>query len=68
MIIASSVPTLLSEIIKMSQDVASEARWIEYYAHLNPADVECIEDCVRCIMDDCKVILANIEDLKGEEI
>ena len=66
--IGYSVPTLLASIIKQAQDVAIEARWIEYYAHLNPADVECIEDCVRCIMDDCKVILANIEDLKGPEI
>ena len=70
MIIASSVPTMLGEIIKQAQEIASEGRWLEYYAHCNTNDttINCLEDCVHNIEDCLKVIKENIEDLKGEEV
>lgn len=70
MIIASSVPTILNDIIKLAQGIASEARWMEYYAHCqqNEDQIGAIEDTVFCIEESIKAIKASIEDLKGEEV
>ena len=70
MIIASSVPTLLADIIKQAQDIASEARWMEYYCHAqqNEDQIGAIEDTVFCIEQSLISIKQSIEDLKGEEI
>ena len=70
MIIASSVPTILHDIIKNAQNIASEARWMEYYAHCqqNEDQIGAIEDTVFCIEESIKAIKASIEDLKGEEV
>ena len=70
MIIASSVPTILHDIIKQAQNIASEARWMEYYCHAqqNEDQIGAIEDTVFCIEESIKAIKASLEDLKGEEI
>ncbi len=70
MIIASSVSTLLNDIIKQAQNIASEARWMEYYCHAqqNEDQIGAIEDVVFCIEESLKAIKESIEDLKGEEL
>ena len=70
MIIASSVPTLLNDIIKQAQNIASEARWMEYYCHAQQNDdqIGAIEDTVFCIGESLKAIKQSIEDLKGDEV
>ena len=70
MIIASSVPTILHDIIKHAQNIASEARWMEHYAHCqqNEDQIGAIEDTVFCIEESIKAIKVSIEDLKGEEV
>lgn len=70
MIIASSVPTILNDIIKHAQNIASEARWTEFYARCqqNEDQIGAIEDTVFCIEESIKAIKANIEDLKGDEV
>lgn len=59
--------TLLLGIIRQAQEIASEGRWMEYYAH-TPADFECVEDCVHNIEDCLKAIKENLEILKGESL
>lgn len=68
--IGYSEPTLLAGIIKQAQDIASEARWLEYYSHCAVSDttVGCLEDCVRNIEDSLVAIKENIEHLKGEAL
>ena len=66
MIIASSEETLYNDIKKQLGDIQSEHDWAVHYRHQK--DVECLEDCVRNIMDSCKAIMESIEDLKGEEM
>ena len=70
MIIARSVPTILLDIIKNAQNIASEARWMEHYCHAKPDEnqIGAIEDTVFCIEESIKAIKASIEDLKGEEV
>jgi hypothetical protein len=70
MIIASSVPTILHDIIKHAQNIASEARWMEHYAHCqqNTEQIAMLEDTVFCVEESIKAIKASIEDLKGEEM
>lgn len=53
--IGYSESTILLEIIRQAQQIASEARWLEHYAH-TPAEIECVEDCVHCIEDSLKAI------------
>jgi hypothetical protein len=66
--IGYSVPTLLGGIIKQAQDIASEARWMEYYAHAqqNEDQIGAIEDTVFCIEQALIAIKENIEHLKGK--
>ena len=68
--IGYSVPTLLAGIIKQAQEVASEGRWLEYYAHCqtNDTTINCLEDCVHNIEDCLVAIKENIEHLKGREM
>ena len=66
MIIASSEETLYNDIKKQLGDIQSEHDWAVHYRHQK--DVECLEDCVRNIMDSCKAIMESIENLKGEEL
>ena len=70
MIIASSVPTLLADIIRQAQNIVSEARWMEYYCHAKQDEnqIGAIEDTVFCIEESIKAIKSSLEDLKGEEI
>ena len=70
MIIASSVPTILHDIIKNAQNIASEARWMEHYCHAqqNEDQIGAIEDTVFCIEESINAIKASIEDLKSPEI
>ena len=69
MIIANSVPTILLDIIKNAQNIASEARWIEHYCHAKQDEdqIGAIEDTVFYIEESIKAIKASIEDLKGDE-
>ena len=66
MIIASSEETLYNDIKKQLGDIQSEHDWAVHYRHQK--DVECLEDCVRNIMDSCTAIMESIENLKGEEM
>ncbi len=68
--IGYSVPTLLGNIIKQAQDIASEARWMEYYAHCqqNEDQIGAIEDTIFCIENALTAIKENIEHLKGDEM
>lgn len=65
-----SVPTLLNGIIKQAQDVASEARWLEHYAHCQQSktQIEDMENCVYEMEQHLYVIKSYIENLKGEEM
>jgi hypothetical protein len=66
MIIACSEQTLYSSIAKQLGDIQSEHDWAVHYRHTK--ELECLEDCVRNIIDSCKVILENIDDLNGEKL
>ena len=68
--IGYSIPTLLAGIIKQAKDIASEARWMEYYAHCqqNKDQIGAIEDTVFCIEQALVAIKENLEYLKGEEM
>lgn len=66
MIIGYSEQTLWLAICKQMTEAKSEMEWLQYYVAHN--EVECVEDCVRNIMDNCTAILENIENLKGEEL
>ena len=70
MMIGYSVPTILSAIIKQAQDIASEARWIEHYAHLAPSaeQIADIENCVAEIKNSLLAIACELHNLKGEEM
>lgn len=70
MIIGYSVPTILNEIAKLSQDIASEARQIEHYAHCeqNAMQIYDIDNCVSEIGNSLIEIKVMLENLKGEEI
>ena len=68
--IGYSAPTLLGGIIKQAQDIASEARWIEFYCHSKQDEnqIGAIEDTVFCIEQALIAIKENIEHLKSEEM
>lgn len=68
--IGYSVPTILGAIIKLSQDIASEARWIEHYAHCeqNETQIYDIDNCVSEIGNSLVEIKVMLENLKGEEM
>ncbi len=70
MIIAQSVPTLLGGIIKQAQDIVSEARWMEFYAHGPQTEdqIAMLEDTVFQIENALIAVKANIADLKGEDL
>ena len=70
MIVASSVPTILLDIIKNAQNIASEARWMEHYCHAKQDEnqIGAIEDTIFCIEESIKAIKASVEDLKSPEI
>lgn len=58
--------TLWLAICKQMVEAKSEMEWLQYYVARN--ETECVEDCVRNIMDNCTAIMENIEHLKGEEL
>ena len=68
--IGYSVSTLLHGIIKQAQDIATEARCMEHYAHCqqNEDQIGAIEDTVWCIENALIEIKRNIEMLKGEDM
>ena len=66
MFIGYSPETLWNNIAKQYHDIDSEHRWLKHYTETK--EVECVEDCVRNIIDSCTAILENIDHLKGEEV
>ena len=62
-----SVDTLRRNIAVQAEQIESESKWLAHYIAHEPSEVECLEDCVRNIMDSCTAILENTEYLKGEE-
>lgn len=66
MIIGYSEATLWSALKKQIQEIENEKQWLRMYAV--EKDIDCVEDCVRNIMDSCKAITENIEHLKGEKL
>ncbi len=66
MIIGYNPKDLWRNISKQLGDIQSEHDWAAHYRYTK--EIECIEDCVRNIMDSCTAILENIEHLKGEEL
>ena len=63
-----SVDTLRRNIAVQAEQIESENKWLAHYITREPGEVECIEDCVRNIMDSCTAILENTEYLKGEQL
>lgn len=55
-------PVLLLEIIRQSQEISSEAQWLEHYTHNRDAD--CVEDCVNQIESGLNSIKAILEKIK----
>ena len=68
--IGYSVPTLLNDIIKQAQEIASEARRVEYYSHCqqNAEQIADIENCVLNIEQALENIKENLQYLKDEEM
>lgn len=66
MIIGYSEETLWNNIAKQLGEIHSESNWAICYK--NTKEVECVEDCVRNIMDSCTAIMENLEYLKSEKL
>ena len=66
MFIGYSEETLWSNILRQVEEIKSEYAWLAQYQR--DKNVDCVEDCARNIMDSCKAILENIENLKGETL
>ena len=66
MIIGYNPKDLWRQIAKQQLEIRDEADWLNHYTAT--AEIECVEDCVRNIMDSCTAILENIENLKGEDL
>lgn len=66
MIIGYDTKTLWRNINRQYEEIDSELKWLNHY--IATGETECVEDCVRNIMDSCKAIMENIEHLKGEEL
>lgn len=66
MIIGYDSKTLWRNINHQYEEIVDEANWLNHYIAI--AEVDCVEDCAHNIMDSCKAILENIENLKGEEL
>lgn len=64
MIIGYSENTLWQNIDKQQDSIRDEADWLMLYT--STQELDCVEDCVRNIMDSCTAIMENIEHLKGE--
>lgn len=57
---------LWRQIAKKQLEISDEADWLNHYTATE--EIDCVEDCVRNIIDSCTAILENIENLKGEEL
>ena len=66
MIIGYNPKDLWRNINRQYEEIDSELKWLNHY--IATGEVECVEDCVRNIMDSCKGILENTENLKGEDL
>ena len=55
---------LWRQIAHQYEEIQSETDWLNHY--IATGEIECVEDCVRNIIDSCKAILENTEHLKGE--
>lgn len=66
MTIGYDTKTLWRNINRQYEEIADEADWLNHYIAVS--DIDCVEDCVRNIMDSCKAILENTENLKGKEL
>lgn len=66
MTIGYSIGTLWQNINRQYEEIDSEMSWLNHY--IATGEVECVEDCIRNIMDSCKDILENTKHLKGEEL
>lgn len=58
--------TLWNNIAKRLGEIQSEHDWAVHYRHTGEA--ECVEDCVRNIIDSCTAIMENLEYLKSEKL
>ena len=66
MIIGYSEKPLWDNITKQLDEIQSEHDWAVHYKHTE--EVECVEDCVRNIIDSCTAIMESLEHLKGEKL
>ena len=67
--IGYSVSTLLNNIIKQAQEMASEAKWLEHYCKTqNEQQLLDIQDCVANLEMSMQAIKENLDDLQGEEM
>lgn len=66
MFIGYSESTLWRNIAKQQLEIRDEADWLNHYTATQ--ELDCAEDCVRNIMDSCKAIMENIENLRGEKM
>lgn len=66
MFIGYSESTLWQNIAKQQDSIRDEADWLKLY--ISTQELDCVEDCVRNIMDSCKAIMENIENLRGEKM
>lgn len=66
MIIGYSESTLWQNIAKQQDSIRDEADWLKLY--ISTQELDCMEDCVRNIMDSCTAIMENLEHLKGEKL
>lgn len=66
MIIGYDTKTLWRQIAKQQLEIRDEADWLNHYTATE--EVECVEDCVRNIIDSCTAIMENLEHLKGEKL
>lgn len=64
--IGYSENTLWRNIDRQQLEIRDEADWLNHY--IATQELECVEDCVRNIMDSCKAIMENLEYLKGKEL
>ena len=65
MFIGYSESTLWWNIAKQQLEIRDEADWLNHYTATQ--ELYYVEDCVRNIMDSCKAIMENIENLRGEQ-
>jgi hypothetical protein len=57
--------TILGQIVLLSQNIGSEARWLEFYCHSQTEDkIGVLENCVQEIENELALIKINIARCK----